>query len=273
MNKRVLLTGGLGDFLACEAYWSDREINDVEEIVWAARGRYGIQPLVDKIFPNLKKQTILWDKWSKGDQPNKGEVFGIVDFDHLSRLNLENNWGLELSQYRDIIDWSIRWLFTDIVDGKRKFVRTRLWDVEFSDISDFSLPEEFVVINPYSPNARQGGKRDFTYKEWNSVIEWIHKKNLYGVVINRSDDHIPIDDRIIDFNNRTSVCEVIEICKRASYFVGLDSWIPAFLTRKLKPHCLAIKSVNDHYMKYQEIYCAPHKNINFIHDNLERICL
>jgi hypothetical protein len=273
MNKRILLTGGLGDFLACEAYWSDAEIDSVEEIVWAARGKYGIEQLVEVIFPNLKKQTVLWDKWCPGDIPKKGEVFGIVDFDHLARLNRSNRWGLNLSKYKDVTDWSIRWLFGQIMNGERKFVKTRLWDKKFADISGFSLPEEFVVINPYSPNARQGGRRDFTPQEWNAVIEWLHKKNLSGIVINRSDDLIPMDDSLIDFNNRTSVSEGVEICKQGSYFIGVDSWIPAFMTRKLEPNRLAIKSVNDHYMRYQEIYCAPHKNINFIQESLERICL
>lgn len=265
-TTKILITAGVGDFLTLDAFITEEEREAVREIYFAARGRYGIEAIIDAapVFPNLKKITIVWDKWGDSENPQPGSAFGFRNKAHLIQGNIDLGWGLNLSLLDDVVDFCVFDIFPEILAGNRIFNGGTLFRYQFADTSKFKLPEEYGVINPYSASDKHFGNRDFNKWEWKGVIRYLERTQQKAVVINCTDDEIPEHELLINLNHQTTVPEAVEIAKHCSFYVGIDSWLSVIATRFLDADSLLIKSENGHYYSCLPIYCAPHKSFPFV---------
>ena len=131
------------------------------------------------------------------------------------------------------------------------------------------MPNKFGIINPYSPSDRQGGKRDFTQREWTNVVSNVERFGYKFYVINTSDDFVPEHPLLINLSKKTDIVESLEIAKKAHWYIGLDSWMPAILSKIMPPENLVIKTTSSHYMQYLNIYLNPIKSYGNVHGGLE----
>jgi hypothetical protein len=268
-HNKILITAGLGDFVVLDAFMTNEEKRNVNEIYFASRARYAIETLIDAapIFPNLQKKVIIWDEWGNTSDPDK--IFAIVSKEQLASYNNSHNWGLDLNILNDVVDRSIYCVFPEILKGDRKLNQSSLLKLKLANIEKFNLPENYGIINPYSPSDRQNGKRDFTQAEWMVALQYLEKNKQYAAVINCSDDYIPNHELLINLNYLTTPPEAVEVCKKGKFYIGLDSWIPALMTKFLEEKNLFIKTNNEHYIRYLPIYCAPYTNFYFVYQSIE----
>jgi hypothetical protein len=259
------LTGGIGDFIAIESFMSDTQRNSITQVFLATRAHKSIKAILEAapIFPNLEKLVSLHDNWQK--------VFCVVSYDQLKSLSLTERWNIDFSIVpKNIIDYSIWFVFQEIKSGRRKYNPSNLFKHKLADISHFNLPSDYAFIQPYSPNDRQGGNRDFTKSEWNATLFRLKQLGLKGVVVLNSDDYVPNDPNLINLTNKTSVVEAIEIAKQCSEFIGVDSCFAALVCKFLPDSNITIKTVNEHYLLNQMIYCSPKTEFGFVCSDISK---
>jgi hypothetical protein len=255
----ALFTGGIGDFIAIESFLNPQEIHSIRRVYLATRAAGAIQALLQKvpIFPAMTEIISLHDDWS--------HVFCVVTLEDFFNASQTHGWDVNLGSIpKGIVDYSIAHVFPQIMNGYRKFNRCHILDHHLADISKFELPKNYAFVQPYSPNDRQGGNRDYTDHEWKSTLEFLRKKELKGVVVLNSNDYIPDDSSIINLANKTNIAEAMEIAKHCHTYIGVDSCFAALVTKFLSDDRLFIKSVNDHYLNNFSIYAAPHVRSEFV---------
>jgi hypothetical protein len=256
-GPNILFTGGIGDFIAIESYMSVIEHNSVRNVYLATRAAKSIKLILESapIFPKLENIITLQEDWS--------DVFCVYHLDHLRSEAAKRGWHLGQIP-NDIIDYSIWHVFNQIKNGLRVFHPSYLFIHCLADLSQFKLPMEYAFIQPYSPNDRQDGRRDFSREEWDKTLQHLRDKNRTGVVILNSNDYVPDDPMLINLANKTTITQALEIAKRSQEYIGVDSCFAALVTKFLPNDKIIIKTVNDHYKNHLGIYCAPKQDFNFI---------
>lgn len=264
---KLFISGGIGDFITMEPFISQDEKNSVEEIAFAARGAYGIKQIIQSypIFPNLKTITTIFDDWS--------QIFSIQNINHLLAENARLNLGLDLHNINEYVDFSISLVFEQIRRRKRQYQETPFFQSLNSQIDIPVLPYKYGVINPYSPNNNHNGQRGFTKKEWDNVLNNVRSLRCPFVVINYSNDYIPDSSMLINLNKQTTLPQAIEIAKRAKWYIGVDSWLSAFMPKVLPKHRMVIKTVNVHFTNHMFAYLAPYDEYSSVHWGLEHFKL
>lgn len=277
--SKVLVTFGIGDFIAIDAFSSDEERSAIEEVYFACRSDKPLRQLFKFAFPNLKKTVTFWDAWTST------HIHSVGGKDHLYLCSAAYNWGLDLKCLFDVADWCVNKIFPEIRSGNRPYVGTCLLNHKLANISRFNLPDEYGIINHCTPYYLQlNGQdipehkgRDLNERDWAGILRYLEKMRRPAIVISQTSNlgSIPKHDLIVNLNNETTILEAIEICKLGKFYLGIDSWVPALMSKVLPPDKIEIKSVSDFYMKNADIYCAPHKsdsNLSCIHRSLQRLC-
>jgi hypothetical protein len=263
VGPNVLFTGGIGDFFAIESFMTNAQRNAIKHVFLATRAQKAIQSILEAspIFPKLQRVTVLHHDWSK--------IFCVVSYEHLRSLSKSEKWNIDFSIVpNDLIDNSIYYVFNEITSGKRVYNPSAIFDHCFADISRFNLPETYTFIQPYSPNDRQGGRRDFTDEDWKITLKKLESAEKKGVVVVNSDDEVPTSPYLINLSNQTSVIEAIEIAKKCDSFIGVDSCFAGLVSKFLPASSMIIKTVNQHYLNYLKVYCSPHTTFDFVHSNI-----
>lgn len=232
---RVLFTGALGDFIGAESFITEQEKDAVTEVLWATRNRLEILSAVDimAVFPNLQKQTILFDDfcderptrpWRPGDR--------FMNIGDKSELNLKCGLNLSQQELNSISDHSLDATLRGIFSGERRFATSRITTrMALPDISNFNLPNEYVVIHPWSDAEVCG--REFNTQDWNNIFKFLERRNLIGVVVNKSNVLPPSHNRIIDLTNKTSLKETFAIIKQSSYAILCSSSLACYASKIL----------------------------------------
>jgi len=265
---KALFTGALGDFIGAEPYISEEEKDSITEILWATRNREEIQSAFDlkKIFPNLREETILFDDfcderptrpWQEGDR--------FINIGTKSDLNLKCKLNLSQEELDEINDYSLDSILQGIFSGTRQYSRSRISEIEnFPDIDTFKLPENYVVIHPWSDAEING--REFDDQDWTSIYGFLERFNLTGVVVNRSQFRSPMHDRLIDLTNKTSLQETFNIIKNASAAIMCASSPACYATKIFVKNQIWLKGGYDHMFSdwATHFYHGPFKNPNDI---------
>ena len=76
------------------------------------------------------------------------------------------------------------------------------------------LPEKYVVIQPYSANARKV-YRDVNTDEWQAILAWLTRIGMQGVVLNKGGEEAIASRKLIDLSNRTTLYQAIRIVNGA----------------------------------------------------------
>lgn len=249
-HSRIVLTGGIGDVLALESYFSPAARNAVQEIYLATREdkAAAIRELCElRIFPNLQRCVTSWNDFTtRWCFHTKRELYSAMG----SRKQ-EIPAGLMAAE-----DWGILKKFKQIRQGQLTYHGTQLFQQPLPDVrKKFGLPADYIVVCPYSSDKRVPG-RDFDRTDWGRVLYFL-EACVDGVVVNAGNDEVPKHPAIIDLSNQTTMAEAIAILQGGVGYLGIDSMLSVLAPKQFRPERILIKSVNDHLYKNAAIYYAP----------------
>lgn len=246
----VLLTGGLGDVIAIESFWTDEMRQSLETIYLATPAGKGIIELFNSLpnYPKLKGAISLWDDWSN---------FKMI----------LNKWGLlySLSQtYEDyptldqVEDWSFLEVFKKFKKGKLPYQGSSFIKHELTAIPE--LPERFALIHPQTTDRYE---RMFTEQDWEFTLHWLEDRQLQGVVVGQGRDDC--DARLLNLVNRTSLVEAIEVTKRAHAFIGMDSLFSVLASKVVPKDRFIVKTTQQANLEmWAPFYYAPMSSVEFL---------
>jgi hypothetical protein len=252
---RVLLTCGIGDFIAMESFLSPSECASVTAIHWATRARAGIMPLVPFVFPNCTEHVIERDTF--------GGAF-TADFCISSRAELPK-------LPADVVDWNVRWITDEIRAGARPYHGSRVVDQELASLQRLGLPPMYFVVHPRSDNARTL-ERDLNGAEWFATQQYAKRSGAPLVIVDKGAHKLPAQlTGVIDLSNKLTVLEAIEVTKCAAAFVGCASF-PAIVAAKTLPRSRFFVKANHSVRRFFFwFYYAPHDVNDFVTDDLMKI--
>ncbi len=113
VSSSVLLTGGIGDFIAVDSFLSTEQKNSINTLYLATRAYAGISSIAKNIYPNLKDIIVLNTDWSK--------IFCAFSLGHLKNVSKEQNWKIDFSILpSSILDLSI--LYAALISKTALFI-------------------------------------------------------------------------------------------------------------------------------------------------------
>lgn len=289
--KSILLTGGIGDIIALESFFSDEQRKATETIFYATRAQKTIRQIFEALpnYPNLKRHVIIWEDFNRVFAfHNKNDMVehinpqqGSTEQDWQNRIKNYQRW---MSLLEPVGDYSIATLFPHCNCYFRPYNGSSLLKHKICDISRFCLPGNaeflqqsenqprlshlmtlgtlpkplsFIIVCPYTVNDRRHPERDFNDQDWEYVKAFLTKRKCFGIVLNIGDDQIPDHPLIINLTNKTSFLESVEILKQAKGYVGIDSSLSVLAAKMFKQPAIAIKSNNSHCYTWAGVYYAP----------------
>jgi len=257
LNGKILITGGIGDVFAVESFFSDEQRVLLTTILYATHKSEYIKTLFDAIptYPHLKYHKVIWSDFSN---------FWCFCY----KEELIRRMGSACPQeLRDAEDWGIVPKFPVISVGMCKYNGSSFIKHKLADVDKFRLPQNYVVIQPYSTDKRVR-QRDYNDADWIATLYWLKKRNMKGVVINKGSDPIPEESCLINLANQTTVLEAAEILKCGKGYVGIDSWLTVLAAKLFDNEWIGIKSINSHCYSNKHIYYAPKTKFDFISQDI-----
>ena len=253
--NEVLLTCGIGDFIAMESYFTAAERDNVKVIHWATRARTSLMQLVPFVFKNVQWHKIERDTWG----PALSKDYSIASRDELPGLD------------KSVVDWNVTDIVKEVWGGKRTYGASSLISQSLCRIADLDLPERYCVVHPYSENARTS-VRDLSFEEWLAVYDYCRVRKMQIVVVNNGSERFPTLPGVIDMTDKLDLLSAIEVTKGACGFAGSASVFSVVASKKLPKECLFIKGNEILRERYSTFYYAPHTSNSFITDDLRKIC-
>lgn len=246
-TRNIFLTGGIGDILALSS-WEEFP-KDIGTFYWASRGRPDLEPLFAKVYLKAKHVNL----WS--DLTPEEERLVYKNGDKATRRNICPE-GVE--------DFCIHKKFFTL----SQYVGCPLLRISCGNIKKFALPEKFILIQGDSswnaPACREQHHR--IYDGWKETLAWLEAHKLHGVCVGAPGDVPPPEhELLLNLVAKTTLGQSIEILKSAQGYRGIDSWAACLACQLWKSHSLHITTGNFHYMMFKRIYCAPHKEFDFVH--------
>lgn len=257
IKNAIFLTGGIGDTFAVESFLSDEERTKITTIYYATNKSKEIEELWRKLpnYPNLRHHITVWDDFSKFWCFYS--MNGYITYCKKNKIKLQ----ISLTHTTDL---SISIMFgkinrKDIAYNNSSFINHSLTNYD-------NLPQEYVVICPYSNDKRTSG-RDFSLNDWKECLNFLETNNKKGVVLNKGNEISPIHEKLIDLNNKTTIVEAVEILKKSNGYIGIDSALSVLAT-KLNLPLLKIKSNNSHLYNNLRCYYSPLSDFYFVNDSI-----
>lgn len=226
--------GGAGDFLQIERFWTQEERQALDTIYWDALCQSFLQPFLEA---------------SRAYQ----------HCEHITLEGLPPDWLRKCSLIRHLSVLHRRQFFGS------SFLRETLAELPKG------LPSEFVVIHATTPKNTPSARqfRDLGGSEWSAILSTLEAWGLPGLVLNSVDEgDTPDDPRLINLSGKTTFAESVEITKRASGYVGIDSCL-AFLAAEFLPaRRLTIRTRNPFVVEQARNFYAPHLTFPFLVDTI-----
>lgn len=258
--KRILITGGLGDFLAIDSFLSRKQKKRITTICLATRAAKYIKNLFNKknsFYERLESIQILdYDFSQIGAFHSKKEAKEKII------LEDQNFW-------ENLYDGSMSNIFELAKICKMEYHQSSFLDFS-TNLEKFNLPKDYIFILPNSKNL-VNSQRNFDYFDWSELLVYLKNKNLKGVCIGDEKIEIPNDDSLINLQRKTGIIESIEILKNARGYIGIDSWASVLATKVFKENDLYIKSNSNNCYRWAHIYFRPYEEYNFIFHDLKSL--
>jgi len=248
----ILLTCGIGDFIAMESHAPLVERELVTSIHWATRARESIQQLVPFVFPNVEEHVVQRDTW--------GAPF-TTEFCVSSRDDLPN-------LPPEVVDWSVKVVSDEIRTGQRRFHGSALMDVQLATLDGIPLPTRpYFVVHPFSENARTV-ERDLDPRERTAAFRHAAKLGYSCVVVNKGGPRIAVPPNVVDLSDKLTLFQTLEIVKRAAGFIGCASFPAVLAAQVLTPQWLFVKCNPSVKRFYHWLYYAPQSTNQFCSSDL-----
>jgi hypothetical protein len=263
--EKIFVTAGFGDFLALDSLLRTDEKATVKEVYFAspAPARKLIEQVLPFCFPNLVKVETVFDDFDC--QNPSSPLFCFVSLADAIRKRPEVASKLP----KDIYDISIFVFEKNVVhDGGRRYEGSSLLKSAVADISRFKLPDEYLVIHPFSQARYVDPHRDVTLAEWDAIMAYLDRHGLNAVVINEGDPmRYPPSPRVTDLTNQTSILESIEITKGGKGFIGCASFVSVLAAKLFDEQDVFIKGA-PYLIHNAVLYFCPLIGSQYIHSSL-----
>ncbi len=249
----ILLTGGVGDFLALESMMSHEERTAIHTICYATRQHISIRQLIELFpsFSNVKDHIVVWDDWSSF-------------FCFLFKSEVLGKLTTVPEGVQSATDFGITRKFPEFNKEKRTYINSSPMMYKIADVSKFNIVNNYICICPYSVNDKRSNERDFTNSDWSNVISYLTQSDQIGIILNVGEDSVPKNSKLIDLSNMTTFAESIEILKGGKGYIGIDSALSVIAAKLFSQPNIHVKSKNKHLKEWQHIYYSPLKDFSFI---------
>jgi hypothetical protein len=264
-NQFIIITGGIGDFLTIDYFFSYSEKNN---IIFITKQSLNLRNLLD-FYKKPNKYYSLYFDFSLIGKPGFNKTSELIKF----FPELKNIKTINISEYFPLI--------RNLINSKNVTCNNTFFTKTTIDIKNkFNIPEYFALINPYTEDNRIGcikcdkthnGKqkcrltRNFVNKDYSNIFNFLKKTQIIGVIISISPIIIPDmykDVNIINLSyNKLSIIDCIELTKQCNYFFGIDSVFSVIASKILPYQNIYIKCNNKHGYKNKDIYWYPNNNI------------
>lgn len=256
----MLLTAGIGDFLALDSFLPCKFKKSLKTICYGTRAYKEIIELVKsfKEYENVKSHVNLFEGY------NRAIPVCVSKYDVKNKLIHMRKHDRSEVLLDSCSDFSVAHMFSNCVDYKESSAICN----NVSDINNkFPLPEKFQILCPYSVNNVSG--RDFTKAEMEFVINILVKKlQINFVVLGVGGYKIPKNPKILNLMNRTTYLDCIEIMKKAKGYVGIDSSLSVLAPKLYLPENIIIKMSSDWTHRFRNVYYAPYFEPSFLKRSL-----
>lgn len=228
---------GIGDILIFESHWSDEYRASIKKIY--------MRPYHSILLPVFRN--------CKATKHIRCIPVDYEDYDERAQ------------------DWSIVQRFQQIERGEFQFHGSSFLKQKIVNINHIKLPKEFMLVHAQTTTNPMHIRdiRDMQEWEWRGLIRILEERNTCAVVVNSNcADHPPSHPRIIDLINLTTFAESLEILKRASGYIGIDSWLSVLAAQLFGPEQLVIRGPNYWIQQKKHIYYRPHTEFPFVRDTI-----
>lgn len=252
IEDKIFITGGIGDFIALESFFTDGMRRNLRQIYYATNK----ESFLREIVPSLKPYSHIQQFGVWNDFSNFWCFYSKTGcLKKMKAINIDPDIGLMESE-----DWSIEKIFPKITSGSLKYNNSSFLN-EHRDIAGFNLPKDYYCICPFSSDKNDPA-RDFSVKDWKFTINFLKKIKMEGVVLNYGDDIVP--DGFIDLSNKTTFMESVQILKKAQGAFMINSALSVVAAKIFNYPNLLIKSTSGHCYSNKHIYYAPQKQFQFL---------
>lgn len=247
--EEVLVTGSIGDWLAIQ-YFLPKDL-EIKKFYMATQSIGILKPIIRLVYPNAEIIEIYKNWKTRFCLYHKAELTTLI--------SAPKGW-------ENVKDLSIFTLFPEIMRKEWNF-EPECKLLEKTQTISVELPKNFIVIVPDSEHKFVN--RDFSKSDWGQTLAYLKKKDITGVILRKSGTQaIPKTPYLLDLTGQTTFLETMEIMKKASGYIGIDSCL-SVIASKLPYKVMKVKTINKHLLSWQQIYYAPRTKFNFIADKIK----
>ena len=262
----IIITGGIGDFLTIDKFYS---FSEKKNIIFITKQSLILKNILQFYNKTNKFYSLYFDfaLIGKPGFDNTNEMISF--FPKLKNINTIN-----ISGYFPLI--------RNLINSNNVASYNFLSNKTIINVKHkFKIPECFALINPYTEDTRihcikcknpHKGKqkckitRNFVNTDYSNIFNFLKNKQIVGVIISIIPIQIPDmykDINIINLSyNKLSIIECIELTKQCNYFFGIDSLFSVISCSFLPCDNIYIKCNNKHGYKNKDLYWYPYKDIN-----------
>lgn len=230
-NKKIFISGGIGDFLAIQRFCIEPDFDGTFFLV--TRSWHEIGEIIHFTNPSAEYITVL--------KQFPADFYSFFTLEHFlacsSVRKLRYPPDIENSE-----DYSISNVFPEINQNKLKLLENRIITQECADIKNFKLPKEYISLvlqsNRDAGHAARG--RNFTSEEIENTCSCssLPKICLFCQCVDPNPNFLHLKN--------TTILQSIEILKKSSGYIGIDSWLSVIAGWVLPSDKVKIKCINNH---------------------------
>jgi Tfp pilus assembly protein PilZ len=265
VNKFIIITGGIGDFLTIDYFFS---FSEKHNIIFITTQSLKLKTIL-QFYNKTNKFYSLYFDFSLIGKPGFDKTIELFKF----FPELKNIKTINITEYFPLI--------RNLINSKKVIGYNMLFNETIIDIKNkFNIPDKFALINPYTEDTRlhcikckkpHNGKqkcrltRNFVNTDYVNVFNFLKKTQIIGVIISITPIHIPDmykDINVINLSyNNLSIIDCIELSKQCTYFFGIDSLFAIIVSKILPGQNIYIKCNNNNGFNNKELYWYPFNNI------------
>jgi hypothetical protein len=266
-NNFIVFTGGVGDFLTVDYFFSFIENKN---IIFLSKQSLTIKQICMTYNTNEHRYYSIYYNFDLIKKPgfnNSNEVFDC--FPDLKIVEIVN-----ILEYFPLIQKIIE----SNVEIKQNTILTK--QINTTVKANFNIPDNFALINPFTEDNnincvvcnknhtginQCGLTRNFLKRDYLNILNFLQKNKIIGVIVSIKPIYIPnmLKKNIINLSSyKLGIVNCIELVKKCKYFFGVDSVFSVIASKILPHNNIYIKCNNNHAYIHKEIYWYPNKNIN-----------
>jgi|688.fasta_scaffold90150_2 hypothetical protein len=282
-NKYIIVTGGIGDFIALDYLYNFSKLNN---IIFISKQSLTIKKLLNNVdyFKLLNNENFqlyknkyfsVYFDFKIINKPGFNDLNEIIK--HIPLVNeIANIKVINISDYFPYIKKNINNFYLKSNIYGSKIVSKKI----ILDIKDkFCLPDNIVFINPYTEDNRvncikcniiHSGinkcrlTRNFLNTDYENIYNFLKNNNLFGVIISSKEIIVPSEfsNLFINLSCKTTLLESIEILKVCNYYIGIDGLFSIVASKIFSEDKIFIKSNNKHLYENSMVYYFPKNKVN-----------